>query len=122
VAQNFDKNKSNTKQNKMPKSSGDVDNEILEVDLMDLTVCVFFFSAPCFAAKGGKNRRRGKNLNLERRELKFKEEGQGEQLDCFVSTRFPGFLSFQFSSLFFFFFFFFCADDARQQQRQSMRK
>jgi hypothetical protein len=27
--------------------------------------------------KGGKNRRRGKNMNLEKRELTFKEDGQG---------------------------------------------
>ena len=27
--------------------------------------------------KGGKNRRRGKNMNFDKRELTFKEEGQG---------------------------------------------
>lgn len=33
----------------------------------------------CFAGKGGKNRRRGKNENeTEKRELVFKEDGQGE--------------------------------------------
>lgn len=34
-------------------------------------------SAYLCAGKGGKNRRRGKNENEEKRELKFKEEGQG---------------------------------------------
>ena len=32
------------------------------------------------AGKGGKNRRRGKNTNMERRELTFKEEGQGARV------------------------------------------
>jgi translation initiation factor 1A len=30
------------------------------------------------AGKGGKNRRRGKNENEEKRELIFKEDGQGK--------------------------------------------
>lgn len=34
-----------------------------------------------FTGKGGKNRRRGKNENeTEKRELVFKEDGQGENL------------------------------------------
>lgn len=34
---------------------------------------------PCATGKGGKNRRRGKNENeSEKRELVFKEDGQGE--------------------------------------------
>jgi translation initiation factor 1A len=38
---------------------------------------IFFFLLFLLSSgKGGKNRRRGKNLNLERRELTFKEEGQ----------------------------------------------
>lgn len=32
------------------------------------------------AGKGGKNRRRGKNDSEEKRELIFKEDGQGENM------------------------------------------
>ena len=36
-----------------------------------------------FVGKGGKNRRRGKNENEnEKRELVFKEDGQGEHFIC----------------------------------------
>ncbi|KAK4691878.1 translation initiation factor 1A, partial [Lecanoromycetidae sp. Uapishka_2] len=39
--------------------------------------------------KGGKNRRRGKNENdNEKRELTFKEEGQGTPVHCLLSLRF----------------------------------
>lgn len=43
----------------------------------------------CFAGKGGKNRRRGKNENeTEKRELVFKEDGQGEnEIARDVATR-----------------------------------
>lgn len=38
------------------------------------------------AGKGGKNRRRGKNENeTEKRELVFKEDGQGEYMDVMRS-------------------------------------
>ena len=37
-----------------------------------------FPALPMFSGKGGKNRRRGKNENeTEKRELVFKEDGQG---------------------------------------------
>lgn len=35
-----------------------------------------------FAGKGGKNRRRGKNESEEKRELIFKEDGQGAWVGC----------------------------------------
>ena len=35
------------------------------------------FNSPLLSGKGGKNRRRGKNENDEKRELVFKEDGQG---------------------------------------------
>lgn len=43
---------------------------------MEKLTCVFI---TLFTGKGGKNRRRGKNENeSEKRELVFKEDGQGE--------------------------------------------
>lgn len=40
-----------------------------------------------FTGKGGKNRRRGKNENeSEKRELVFKEDGQGECWDFSITT------------------------------------
>lgn len=37
------------------------------------------------AGKGGKNRRRGKNESEEKRELIFKEDGQGERMAFMLS-------------------------------------
>lgn len=36
------------------------------------------------AGKGGKNRRRGKNDSDDKRELIFKEDGQGELLNVYL--------------------------------------
>lgn len=40
-----------------------------------------------FAGKGGKNRRRGKNESEEKRELIFKEDGQGAWVGCRPGAR-----------------------------------
>jgi hypothetical protein len=41
------------------------------------------FSPKHLTGKGGKNRRRGKNDNDDKRELIFKEDGQGKNDDQF---------------------------------------
>lgn len=48
-----------------------------------------FSTLESLAEQGGKNRRRGKNENDdEKRELVFKEEGQGEQrVDVFMTVQ-----------------------------------
>lgn len=57
----------------------------------------------CCVGKGGKNRRRGKNENEEKRELIFKEDGQGKLLNNFdagaISLIASGLLVFAFDIL-----------------------
>lgn len=58
----------------MPKNKGLKRNELFCWWLFDISRSLFHFSL----GKGGKNRRRGKNENeSEKRELVFKEDGQG---------------------------------------------
>jgi len=64
-------------------------------EFRDSNACSFF--PPFNLGKGGKNRRRGKNENeSEKRELVFKEDGQGEFLStvwqclCFQSDTISG--------------------------------
>ena len=50
------------------------------------TVILFYFNCCSLldTGKGGKNRRRGKNENeSDKRELVFKEDGQGKRKGCF---------------------------------------
>lgn len=58
-----------------------------------------------FAGKGGKNRRRGKNENeTEKRELVFKEDGQGESANV-QSVTCMLYIEVVDTNLFFFFFY-----------------
>lgn len=51
-----------------------------------LSLKIMLFIAICliYTGKGGKNRRRGKNESDEKRELIFKEDGQGRCDVCFL--------------------------------------
>lgn len=52
-------------------------------------VIIFKFAFSFVAGKGGKNRRRGKNENeTEKRELVFKEDGQGKNFENNLSRSF----------------------------------
>lgn len=56
------------------------------INLFHFVLKLFFFFCN-FLGKGGKNRRRGKNENeTEKRELVFKEDGQGNYFIDFLNT------------------------------------